>query len=214
MEEMKNCVSCSHQIDASARLCPYCGANPDTGEKIDPTPIVEEHFPKRPPLSAFERFMLYLRQRQGIGVALLAAVAFLALWGLHQFASSRNEAAADDVPTVALTDIADLANQQNEPDAPIPDIQFSYDGNPRTMQTFLVEPGAVAPVAPPSLVARPQTPGAAPGAPSVGIARPSQYVGGQLPPPQQPAPVRPGVAVPQPAQGTTPPQQAPATPRP
>lgn len=192
MEEMKDCVSCRRQIDEAARLCPYCGANPDTGEKIDVTPIVQEHFPPRPPMNLFERAMLFLRQRQGLGIALLAAFAFLALWGLHQFASSRNEAASDDVPAVALTDIADLANQREQADAPLPDLPFSYDGNPRAMQTFLMEPGAVAPQAPPSLVARPQDPNSAPAAPpAVNLARPSQFVGRQLPPQPQPQAQKP-----------------------
>ena len=28
------CVACQHEIDASAKLCPFCGANPVTGEKF------------------------------------------------------------------------------------------------------------------------------------------------------------------------------------
>ena len=32
---MKSCVACKHSIDDQARLCPYCGADPTTGEKVD-----------------------------------------------------------------------------------------------------------------------------------------------------------------------------------
>jgi hypothetical protein len=187
MDEMKECVSCRRHIDEVAKLCPYCGADPDTGTKVDATPIVQEHFPPRPPLNIFERLNLFLRQRQGLAVGIIAALAFLALWGLHRFASSRNASAAEDVPTVALTDIADLANQREVADAPLPTLQFSYDGNPKTMQTFLVEPGAVAPAPPPSLVARPQLPAGTPAGPPVaGTPMPSQILGRTLP--QNPAP--------------------------
>ena len=35
------CAACRRSIDAAAKLCPYCGANPVTGERIDTQAIRE-----------------------------------------------------------------------------------------------------------------------------------------------------------------------------
>ena len=37
------CTACGHHIDPSARLCPYCGADPRTGEKVIDTFYVTDH---------------------------------------------------------------------------------------------------------------------------------------------------------------------------
>ena len=42
------CVVCRHAIDDSARVCPYCGSNPVTGEKlIDTQAVLQEVFKPR-----------------------------------------------------------------------------------------------------------------------------------------------------------------------
>ncbi len=149
------CVACRHAIDAAARLCPYCGADPRTGAKVDTQAILQEVFqPKE--VSAAEGVLEYARQRQGVVIALAVLLALLLLAGLHQFATRRNQSAVSDASAVPLTDVADLSNQTEETrPLPMPDLEFQYDGHPQTMRTFIVEPGAVPP---PGVVAQQQQP--------------------------------------------------------
>ena len=141
----KACVSCSRQIDEWAKLCPYCGSNPETGEKFDATPIVQAHFPPRAETGWSEKFLSFFRARQGVVVTVVIIGAVVILSALHQFVVRRNQTEVRDVPAIALTEAADLAGKSRPTEAPLPQVTFSYDGNPQTMQTFLVEPGAVAP---------------------------------------------------------------------
>lgn len=139
------CVACSHKIDAAARLCPYCGANPQTGEKIDTQALLRETFQTREQSTA-EGVLEFARQRQGIVVLIGVVVAFLILGALHQFVTARNATAVASGPAVPLTDITDLSNQsaQGQPQ-PMPKLEFQYDGNAKAMRTFVVESGAVTP---------------------------------------------------------------------
>ncbi len=140
------CVACSHKIDAAARVCPYCGANPQTGEKIDTEALLRETFQPRAEQSRAEGVLEFARQRQGIVVLVGVVVAFLILAALHQFVTARNANAVASGPAVPLTDITDLSNQavQVQPQ-PMPKLDFQYDGNSKTMRTFIVESGAVTP---------------------------------------------------------------------
>ena len=161
-----NCVACRHAIDASAKLCPYCGANPATGEKIDTQAMLQEIFRPRE-LSTGESVMEFARQRQGVVIFGAVVVVFLIFAGLHQFVTMRNRTSVTDSPAVPLTEIADLSNQTpQERNLPMPALEFQYDGRPQTMRTFIVEPGAVAPPAP----AAP----AVPGAPATAAPTPAQ----------------------------------------
>jgi len=146
------CVACRHSIDASARLCPYCGANPATGEKVDTTAIVQEVF-KAKPMTTSESVLEYARHRQGIVLALGLAAAFLILAGLHQYATMRNNTAVANGPAVPLSDVADLSDQPKEEQLPMPSLTFQFDGHAQTMRTYIVEPAAVTP--PPQNVAPP-----------------------------------------------------------
>ena len=139
------CAACKHPIDAAARVCPYCGANPETGEKtIDTQAVLQEVFKPRH-VTTGESVLEFARQRQGIVIAIGVIVAFLIFTFLHQFVTARN-ARASNSPAVALTDIADLSNQPEEnKQMPVPDLPFQTDGHPQTMQTFIVEQGAVTP---------------------------------------------------------------------
>jgi hypothetical protein len=140
------CAACSHEIDATARVCPYCGADPQSGEKmVDTQAIIEEVFHPNP-VSKSEGVLEYARQRQGIIAVIAAFVAILLLSGLHSFVTHRNEKNVSAAAAVPLTDVADLNNQseENRPQ-PMPELQFQYDGNSRTMRTLIVEPGAVTP---------------------------------------------------------------------
>ena len=160
------CAACGRSIDAAAKLCPYCGADPATGQRVvDTQAILQEVFHPRE-LSTTENVLEFARQRQGIVIAVSLFVAFLILAGLHQFATMRNASVQNDSPAVPLTEITDIANQKSEvAPVPMPELDFPYDGHPQTMRTFIVERGAVAPA-----------PAAQPGAPQA---------------PQQQAPARP-----------------------
>jgi len=140
------CVACSHEIDASAKLCPYCGADPRTGAKSDTDAILQEMFPQRQQGTKSAGVIEYARQRQGIVAVLGALVAVLLLVGLHEFVSRRNARIVNAAAAVPLTDVTDLSNQPDEtkPQA-LPELQFQYEGRPQTMRTLIVEPGAVAP---------------------------------------------------------------------
>jgi hypothetical protein len=152
------CAACRRSIDAAAKLCPYCGANPATGERIDTQAILQEIFRPRE-LSTSESVLEYARQRQGVVLIVSIVVAFLVLAGIHQFASMRNASAVSDAPAVPLTEIADSPDQVSEArPVPIPDLDFQYDGKPQTMRTYIAEKGAVAPAPPaPATTTQPGT---------------------------------------------------------
>jgi len=153
------CIACRHDIDDAAKLCPYCGANPRTGNKIDTQAILQEVFkPKDTRTSA--TVLEFARQRQGAVVAVAVVVGFLILAGLYQYAVHRNDTAALAGNGVPITEVADVADQgdDNKP-LPMPPLQFSYDGHPQNMQTYIVEPGAApAPAPPPTAPAPPPKP--------------------------------------------------------
>jgi len=152
------CAACRRSIDAAARLCPYCGANPATGERIDTQAILQEVFSPRE-MSTSESVLEYARQRQGVVITVSIVVAFLVLAGIHQFATMRNANAVTHTPAVPLTEIADSPDRLVSRPVPIPDLDFQYDGRPQVMRTYIAEKGAVAPQ--PALPA-PQTHTAAP----------------------------------------------------
>lgn len=145
------CTACGHHIDPSARLCPYCGADPRSGEKvIDTQAMLEEVFRPRE-VSTSETVIEYARQRQGIVIGVSVVVIFIALTLLHQFVTARNDATVSAAPAVPLTEITDLSNQAaGEKPLPLPPLDFQYDGRPQKMKTFIVEAGAVAPPAAPA----------------------------------------------------------------
>lgn len=141
-----NCAACGRSIDATARLCPYCGANPGTGKRpVDTQAILNEVFRPRD-VSASENVIEYARQRQGVVIAVSLFVAFLILGGLHQFASRRNADAVTDAPAVTLAEVTDLTKKADDvTPVPMPKLDFFYDGNPQKMRTYVVERGAVVP---------------------------------------------------------------------
>jgi len=159
-----NCANCGRAIDVAAKLCPYCGAVPATGEKVlDTQAVLQEVFHPRE-VSTSESVLEFARQRQGIVIAVSLLAGFLVLAGLHQFVKMRNASAVTDSPAVPLTEITDMANQQKATTpAPMPELDFPYDGRPQMMRTFIVERGAVAPAPPPAAPGTP--PSAQPGAP-------------------------------------------------
>jgi hypothetical protein len=144
------CVACGHAIDDAAKICPYCGADPRTGEKaVDTQALLQEVFHPRQ-LSATQGVLQYARQRQGSVITFAVILVLILLTAFHQLVLRRNRTAVSEA--MPLTEIADLSNQPDESRAlPMPELKFQYDGNPQTMRSFIIEPGAVAPPAPPAV---------------------------------------------------------------
>jgi len=143
------CVSCGRAIDSTSRLCPYCGANPVSGAKIDTTPLVESHFPRKQDMSASESTLEFFRHRQWMVITAVVATLFSIAFFGHRMIRERNEATATEVPAVPLTEVADLSGQAGADRAPIPELPFQLEGNAKNARMLLVEPGAVAPPPPP-----------------------------------------------------------------
>lgn len=163
------CASCRRSIDAAAKLCPYCGANPATGERIDTQAILQEIFRPKD-MSAGESVLEYARQRQGVFITVSAIVAFLLLAGIHQFVTMRNASAVSDAPAVPLTEIVDSPTQAAAAKpVQMPELDFQYSGQAARMRTYIAEKGAVAPAAPlPAPGAQPQQPQATQPSPQQG----------------------------------------------
>jgi hypothetical protein len=183
MDGKRECAACGHAIDAAARMCPYCGADPASGEKsIDTQQLLQEVFHPRPQLSTSESVLEYARHRQGIVILITLVVAFLILAGLHQFVTARNDRDVSNDPAVPLTEITDLSNQHDEAkQLPLPAMDYQHDGRAQTMRTYIIEPGAVTP---PEVVAAQQAQAAA-----------QQQAAAQKAA-AQPQPARPGIAPP------------------
>ncbi|HXH41125.1 MAG TPA: zinc ribbon domain-containing protein [Thermoanaerobaculia bacterium] len=149
------CASCHHDIDAVARLCPYCGADPRTGKKpVDTQAMLETMFHPRqtsPTTSVVE----FARQRQGVVIALGILLGLLLLAGLHEYVTRRNARLVSAAAAIPLTEVTDLSDQQDENrPLPLPTLEYQFDGHPHMMRTFVVESGAVTP---PEVLAAQQT---------------------------------------------------------
>jgi RNA polymerase subunit RPABC4/transcription elongation factor Spt4 len=141
-----DCANCKRRIDATARLCPFCDADPRTGERIDTTTLLQKEFAGRPDLTAQENVLEFMRARQGVAITFGVMAAIALLWGLHAFISVRNRHAVSSAPSVPLTEVTDVSDPGTAArETPLPKMDFQYDGQPQTMRTFIVEPGAVAP---------------------------------------------------------------------
>jgi hypothetical protein len=139
------CIACNRTIDAAAKLCPYCGANPGTGERLDTQALLQEVFRPRE-MTTTDNVMEYARQRQGVVIAISLFVGFLIILGIHQFVTARNANVASDLPAVPLTELTDVTKKSDETTpVPMPKLDFQYEGTPKRMRTYIVERGAVAP---------------------------------------------------------------------
>jgi hypothetical protein len=139
------CAACNRNIDAAAKLCPYCGANPATGERVDTEALLQEMFQPRT-VTTSESVMEYARQRQGLVIALSAFVALLIAAAVHQYATMRNNTAVSEAPAVPLSELTDVTNKPDETTpVPMPKLDFQYDGKPQKMRTYVMEAGAVTP---------------------------------------------------------------------
>lgn len=173
------CAACNRAIDAAAKLCPYCGANPQTGDRLDTQALLQEVFRPRE-VSTSDTVIEYARQRQGVFIAVSVFVGFLIIAVIHQFVTKRNANVASDLPAVPLTEITDVTKKSDDATpVPMPDLDFQYDGSPQRMRTFVVERGAV----PPPEVVAAQQPAATPAQPA---AQPQQVAPRPQPPPTRP----------------------------
>jgi hypothetical protein len=153
-----SCVTCRHEIDDAAKVCPYCGSEPRSGEKIiDAQAMLQEVF-KPKPVTRAGTMLDFARQRQGVVVAGAVFVGFLILAGLYQFAVRRNDTAIITGSGVPMTEVTDVVDQSDESrPLPMPDLQFQYDGRAQAMRTYIVEPGAAPPPAQPAAPPPPAT---------------------------------------------------------
>jgi hypothetical protein len=179
------CAACRHEIDASAKVCPYCGADPSTGQKVvDSSALLQEMFKPRQ-VSAGESVLEYARNRQGVVIAISLVVIFLLMAGLHQFVTMRNDREVSAAPAVPLTEVTDVSQQPDETKpVPMPEMQFQYEGRPQAMRSFIVESGAVTP---PEVVAEQQAAAQAAAAKQQGQAKPQPAATTTQPHPQAPA---------------------------
>jgi hypothetical protein len=195
MTDRGTCASCNRTIDAWAKLCPYCGANPQTGERMDTQALMQEVFKPRE-VTTSASVMEYARQRQGAVIALAAFLVFLLMAALHQFATMRNSTAVTDSPAVPLSELTDITNKPDEAaPVPLPELDFQYGGRPATMRTYILERGAVTP---PEVVAAQQAAAAA----AAAAKAPAPTPGAKAPAPVAGAApgTRPAAAAPAPAQ--------------
>jgi hypothetical protein len=202
MTELKECVACRHEIDAAARICPYCGGDPVTGRRFDSAPILQSHFPMRD-TAPRARVAEFMRERQGLVVAGIIVTIVLLVGAAHQMITRRNQALESAAPAVPLTDLADL-NQptEDQKEIPLPDLEFTWTGQPETMEVLLVEPGAVAPAQPVA-----PTGAAGPGAQAAPGSQPPTGPAARQGQPVRP-PVGPLARPPRPPAGTRPLQPA------
>src|SRR5260370_22397009 len=79
------CAGCHHTIDDAAKICPYCGSDPHTGEKIvDTQALLHKVFhPRKMP--AAEGVLQYTRQRQGIVITFSVSLLIGPLASFPQF---------------------------------------------------------------------------------------------------------------------------------
>jgi len=140
---MSTCTACRRPIDAAARLCPYCGVDPLTGQRAGTQTIIPE---ARPAEGRARNVIELARQRQGIAIAITALAALVLLAAFHQFVTMRNATAVTGAPAVPLTEVTELSARFDErAPVPVPHMDFPYEGQPRAMRTYIVESGAIQP---------------------------------------------------------------------
>ncbi|MBW3671268.1 MAG: zinc ribbon domain-containing protein [Acidobacteria bacterium] len=144
--EKIECRACGHSVDSQARICPYCAANPHTGEAERSRPPIEKLIPPKPQLSFFERASTTIRSRSGSFLAASIILGVTLLIIVSTVVNERQRAVAD-VPPVPLTEVTDLraTRERDSQELELPELNFQFDGNPASMENFILEEDAVAP---------------------------------------------------------------------
>lgn len=141
--EKEPCPRCGRKIDQAARVCPFCGADTESGAVVDEEErqVVEEVFggdrDEDHPL------LIFYRKNQQIILILGLLVAIGALLGVTAMMSGSGEREVQAVPLSELTTPPDQERAGEAPEMPEP--EFTVPGNAETFETFLTEEGAVAP---------------------------------------------------------------------
>jgi hypothetical protein len=137
------CAACDRLVDPQARACPYCSADPRTGEKLLPAVPVEDLLSRKKEESALRRALNAIRSSESLLLPLSVGLGVLLLIALSTWVT--RQSAATDVPAIPLSEVTSV--QQTEQEAPmdLPDLQFQFDGNPSSMESLLLEEGAISP---------------------------------------------------------------------
>ena len=184
------CINCRHQIDELARICPYCGADPRTGERIDPKPVLDEHFSRRTPATGAGRAGELIRRNRVLVAVLVAMALALTVFALNDLTTERLSSRGGEA-AIPLAEVADLSWRPEVEELPIPDIEFLHSGDAKRLRTLIVEPGAVKPASDPELSEPERT------APASGArpAQPAQQTSARPRPPSGPAATKPAAPV-------------------
>jgi glutaredoxin len=143
-EQKISCMACSHMVDPQARACPYCSADPRTGEKHRPAIPVDDIFSRKKEESSLRRAMHAIRSNENLLLPLSVGVGVLLLIALSTWVTGR-QSAATDVPSIPLSEITSVQRTDQEAPMELPEIQFQFDGNPSSMESLLLEEGAISP---------------------------------------------------------------------
>lgn len=154
--ERTSCRGCGREVDNHSRMCPYCGANPGSGEPAGgPRPEIEQILPRKPELTASERISNAIRSRSGLVLAASMILGVAILIVASSWLNRQQASATADVPPVPLTEVTDLRTDDDEAAETLemPELTFEYAGDPQAMETFILEQGEVAPPPDPAATA-------------------------------------------------------------
>ncbi|MDX1584323.1 MAG: zinc ribbon domain-containing protein [Thermoanaerobaculia bacterium] len=145
-QEKITCNACGHQVDENARTCPYCGADPRSGER-EPKPPIDEILPGRQRPSFREKVTTFVRSRTGVVLAISIGIGVALLIAVSSWLDERHDRAATNARPIPLTEVTDLAADaaEQEPAPEMPDLDFEYGGDPDAMESFIIEEGAIPP---------------------------------------------------------------------
>lgn len=140
------CSACGRLVDPHARVCPYCAADPHSGQRVSSRPEIEELIPRRPVESTTEKVLTTIRSRSGVVLTISITLGVVLLLIASNWVDQRQRTTAANVPSIPLTEITDLsATTEDERELELPDLEFGFYGNPSTMETFVLEQGAEQP---------------------------------------------------------------------
>lgn len=142
--ERKICNHCSREIAADARICPFCGADPDSGVLDDQE---ESRLVRETLLAESEKesqFAEFLRENRQILLILALLVGIGALLGVTAMMSGGDAREVESVPLSELTSLPDEPDEEGRI-LEMPEPDFSIPGDPSTFETWVTEQGEEAP---------------------------------------------------------------------
>jgi hypothetical protein len=145
-EQKIHCAACGHMVDPQARACPYCSGDPRTGKKHRPAVPVDDLLSRKKEEPAFRRAIHTIRGNENLLLPLSVGVGVLLLIALSTWVS-RQQSAATDVPSIPLSEITSVQRADQEAPVELPEIPFQFDGNASSMESLLLEEGAISPQA-------------------------------------------------------------------